>query len=54
MEEYRRLLLTVSYRIIGEMADAEDVVQETYMEWEKHKDEDILNRKAFFDADCSE
>ncbi|MBC1456806.1 sigma-70 family RNA polymerase sigma factor [Listeria newyorkensis] len=47
MEEYRRLLLTVSYRIIGEMADAEDVVQETYMEWEKHKEEDILNRKAF-------
>ncbi|MBA3927381.1 sigma-70 family RNA polymerase sigma factor [Listeria rustica] len=47
MEEYRKLLLTVSYRIIGEMADAEDVVQETYIEWEKHKDEDILNRKAF-------
>jgi RNA polymerase sigma-70 factor (TIGR02957 family) len=32
-EEYRTLLLAVAYRMLGSMAEAEDVVQEAWLRW---------------------
>jgi len=33
-EEHRRLLFTVAYEMLGSAADAEDVVQETWLRWD--------------------
>jgi RNA polymerase sigma factor (sigma-70 family) len=33
--EYRRLLLSVAYRMLGTMADAEDIVQDAFMRWQQ-------------------
>lgn len=33
-EEHRARLLAIAYRILGSVADAEDVVQETWLRWE--------------------
>ena len=32
-EEYRSLLFRVAYDVLGSVADAEDVVQETWLRW---------------------
>lgn len=36
----RRLLINVAYRLLGTMADAEDVVQDTYVRWYRQTDEE--------------
>jgi RNA polymerase sigma-70 factor (ECF subfamily) len=46
----RRLLLNVAYRLLGSMADAEDVTQETYLRWYKlteHEREGIRTPAAW-------
>ncbi|MET8685383.1 RNA polymerase sigma factor SigJ [Streptomyces sp. NPDC004732] len=34
-ERYRQLLFGISYRMLGTVADAEDVVQETWLRWQR-------------------
>jgi RNA polymerase sigma-70 factor (ECF subfamily) len=45
--EHRDLLTGVAYRILGSAADAEDVVQETWLRWSEVDSAEIGNAKAY-------
>ena len=47
-DEHRSLLFTVAYELLGSVADAEDVVQETYLRWTARPEEvEITNPRAY-------
>jgi len=52
-EEHRRLLEGLAYRMLGTLADAKDVVQETYLRWSSISTETIQNPKAWLTTVCS-
>ncbi len=45
--EHRDLLMGIAYRILGRVADAEDVVQETWLRWSTVKQEEVDKPRAF-------
>jgi RNA polymerase sigma-70 factor (ECF subfamily) len=45
--QYRGLLFSIAYRMVGSVADAEDMLQETFIRWQQASDEDIRSPKAF-------
>ncbi len=44
---HRSLLFTVAYEMLGSAADAEDVVQETWLKWQGVDREDVRDPRAF-------
>lgn len=46
-EELRPLLFSVAYRMLGSVMDAEDVVQEAFLRWQKTDVEVVVSPKAF-------
>jgi RNA polymerase sigma-70 factor (TIGR02957 family) len=46
-EEYRELLLSVAYELTGSVADAEDVVQEAWLRWNRADQEQVANPRAY-------
>ena len=48
-EEHRALLFSVAYRMLGSVAEAEDVLQETFIRWQRARSsgEEIRSPKAF-------
>ncbi|MFB4269837.1 RNA polymerase sigma-70 factor [Nonomuraea sp. GTA35] len=44
---HRNLLFTVAYEMLGSVADAEDVLQETWLGWVKVDLEQVLDRRAY-------
>jgi len=46
-EEHRRLLFGIAYRMLGSVADAQDMVQETYLRWQQAADEAIRSPRAW-------
>jgi len=46
-DQYRSLLFSVAYRMLGSVADAEDMLQETFIRWRQVPDEEILSPRAF-------
>src|SRR5690349_17608495 len=45
--QYRGLLFSVAYRMLGSVADAEDMVQETFIRWQQAANEDVRSPRAF-------
>ncbi len=45
-EDYQKLLFGIAYRMLGTVADAEDIVQDAYLRWERNT-EPIRNSKAW-------
>jgi RNA polymerase sigma-70 factor (ECF subfamily) len=46
-DQYRSLLFSVAYRMLGSVADAEDMLQETFIRWQQASDDDIRSPRAF-------
>lgn len=46
-EEHRPVLTGVAYRMLGRIADAEDVVQEAWLRWSSTAREDVREPRAF-------
>ncbi|WP_334266649.1 sigma factor [Edaphobacter sp. HDX4] len=46
-DEYRGLLFSIAYRMLGTVSDAEDMVQETFLRWHTSKEEDVANPRSY-------
>lgn len=44
---HRSLLFSIAYRMLGSSADAEDMVQETFIRWQQASDTEIRSPRAF-------
>ena len=44
---HRNLLFTVSYEMLGSAADAEDVLQETWLRWAEVDREQVRDERAY-------
>ena len=50
-EQHRPLLFSIAYRMLGQAMDAEDVVQETFLRWQRVDDEtEVQSPKAYLSA----
>jgi len=45
--DYRNLLFSIAYNMLGSVKDAEDIVQDTYLKWMEVQSDDVRNRKAY-------
>src|SRR5712692_8889210 len=46
-DQHRGLLFSIAYRMLGSVADAEDILQETFIRWLQASDDEIRSPKAF-------
>src|SRR5438552_11019757 len=46
-DQYRSLLFSVAYRMLGSVADAEDMLQETFIRWQQAPEDEIRSPRAF-------
>ena len=46
-DQYRGLLFSIAYRMVGSVTDAEDMLQETFIRWQQASNGDIRSPKAF-------
>ena len=44
---HRPLLFSIAYRMLGSVTDAEDILQEAYLRWERASDEDVRSPQSY-------
>lgn len=52
-EDHRSYLERLAYRILGSLADAEDVVQETFLRWETSDKPELVSERAWLTRTCT-
>jgi RNA polymerase sigma-70 factor (ECF subfamily) len=45
--DYRPYVFSIAYRMLGSVMDAEDMVQETFIRWQRARDDDVRSPKAY-------
>ncbi len=46
-ERHRRLLFSIAYRMLGSVADAEDILQDAFIRWQQASKTELRSPKAF-------
>jgi len=46
-DQHRSLLFSIAYRMLGSVADAEDMLQETFIRWQQSTEDDVRSPRAF-------
>ncbi len=46
-DQYRSLLFSIAYRMLGSVADAEDMLQDTFIRWQQSAEDSIRSPRAF-------
>jgi RNA polymerase sigma-70 factor, ECF subfamily len=46
-DQYRGLLFSIAYRMVGTVSDAEDMMQDTFIRWQQAPDGDVRSPRAF-------
>jgi RNA polymerase sigma-70 factor (ECF subfamily) len=46
-DQHRSLLFSIAYRMLGSVADAEDILQETFIRWQQSTEDDVRSPRAF-------
>lgn len=46
-DQYRGLLFSIAYRMLGSVADAEDMLQETFIRWQQSSEQNVESPRAF-------
>src|SRR5258708_28967541 len=46
-DQYRGLLFSIAYRMLGSVADAEDILQEAFIHWQKTSSDEVRSPRAF-------
>jgi DNA-directed RNA polymerase specialized sigma24 family protein len=46
-QRHRAVLFSIAYRILGSVADAEDMLQETFIRWQQSSDVEVQSPQAF-------
>src|SRR3712207_1766719 len=49
-ERYRSLLFSIAYRMLGSVAEAEDIVQEAYLRWQGAPETEVRSPKSYLSA----
>ena len=49
-ERHRSLLFSIAYRMLGSVADAEDIVQEAYLRWREVPEAEVRSPKSYLAA----
>ncbi|HEY1291643.1 MAG TPA: RNA polymerase sigma-70 factor [Chloroflexota bacterium] len=46
-EQQRSYLFSIAYRLLGSVSDAEDILQEAFLRWDRARSEDVRSPRAF-------
>jgi RNA polymerase sigma-70 factor (ECF subfamily) len=46
-QQQRAYLFSIAYRLLGSVSDAEDVLQEAFLRWDRARNDDIQSARAF-------
>jgi RNA polymerase sigma-70 factor (ECF subfamily) len=49
-ERHRSLLFSIAYRMLGSVADAEDVVQDAYLRWQRAPETEVRSPRSYLSA----